>query len=232
MGRSGSGPMLRSPHTQNGDSERAKKNSRAMISDMQAKITVGILIFPEAEELDFVGPLEVFGMVAEFGEPCQVVLLGETVAPIRCAHGMRVLPDRTLENALPLDLLFVPGGRGARLHARDNPKILEFVRRQPGIVASVCTGAVVLAAAGLLDGIEATTHQAHYDLLLPYEKVKLREGVRFVMHDRIATSAGVTAGIDLALALVQRLYGESMADRIARNLEWNSSEVSRAGRKI
>ena len=203
-----------------------------MISDMQAKITVGILIFPEAEELDFVGPLEVFGMVAEFGEPCQVVVLGEMVEPIRCAHGMRVVPDYTLENALPLDLLFVPGGRGARLHARNNPRILEFVRRQTGLVASVCTGAVVLAAAGLLDGNEATTHCAHYDLLRQYDKVKLREGVRFVMHDRIATSAGVTAGIDLALALVKRLYGESMADRIAQNLEWSSSQVPEAGRKI
>ncbi len=203
-----------------------------MTSDMQTKITVGILIFPEAEELDFVGPLEVFGMAAEFGEPCQVVVLGEMVEPIRCAHGMRVLPDRTLENALPLELLFVPGGRGARLHARNNPRILEFVRRQTGIVASVCTGAVVLAAAGLLDGIAATTHCAHYDLLRQYDKVRLREGVRFVMHNRIATSAGVTAGIDLALALVQRLYGESMADRIAQNLEWNRSEVSKAGRTI
>jgi transcriptional regulator GlxA family with amidase domain len=203
-----------------------------MISDMQAKITVGILIFPEAEELDFVGPLEVFGMVAEFGEPCQVVVLGEMVEPIRCAHGMRVLPDCALENALPLDLLFVPGGRGARLHARNNPRILEFVRRQTGFVASVCTGAVVLAAAGLLDGREATTHCAHYDLLRQYDRVKLREGVRFVMHDRIATSAGVTAGIDLALALVQRLCGESMAERIAQNLEWRSSEVPEAGRKI
>jgi transcriptional regulator GlxA family with amidase domain len=198
-----------------------------MTSDMQTKITVGILIFPEAEELDFVGPLEVFGMVAEFGEPCHVLVLGEMVEPIRCAHGM--LPDRTLESALPLELLFVPGGRGARLHARNNPRILEFVRRQTGIVASVCTGAVVLAAAGLLDGIEATTHCAHYDLLRQYDKVTLREGVRFVMHDRVATSAGVTAGIDLALALVQRLYGESMADRIAQNLEWNRSEVSEAG---
>ena len=203
-----------------------------MISDMQAKITVGILIFPEAEELDFVGPLEVFGMVAEFGEPCQVVVLGEMVEPIRCAHGMRVVPDYTLENALPLDLLFVPGGRGARLHARNNPRILEFVRRQTGLVASVCTGAVVLAAAGLLDGSEATTHCAHYDLLRQYDKVKLREGVRFVMHDRIATSAGVTAGIDLALALVKRLYGESMADRIAQNLEWSSGPVPEAARKI
>jgi transcriptional regulator GlxA family with amidase domain len=203
-----------------------------MTSDMQTKITVGILIFPEAEELDFVGPLEVFGMVAEFGEPCQVVVLGEMVEPIRCAHGMRVLPDLTLEDALPLELLFVPGGRGARLHARNNPRILEFVRRQTGIVASVCTGAVVLAAAGLLDGIEATTHCAHYDLLRQYDKVTLREGVRFVMHDRVATSAGVTAGIDLALALVQRLYGESMADRIAQNLEWNRSEVPKAGRTV
>ena len=81
---------------------------------------------------------------------------------------------------------------------------------------------MVLAAAGVLDGIEATTHCAHYHQLREHEKVQVREGVRFVMHDRIATSAGVTAGIDLALAFVARFFSDSIAQRIAENLEWES----------
>jgi len=198
---------------------------------MKAQTTVGILIFDEAEELDFVGPFEVFGMAAEFGEPCRSVIIAESAEPVRCAHGLRVVPDYTMETAPALDLLIVPGGRGARLHASKNPKILEFVRQQRGIVASVCTGAMVLAAAKVLDGIEATTHVAHYHQLREHGQVRVREGVRFVMHDRIATSAGVTAGIDLAVAFVARLFSEATAQRIAENLEWESAHWRSAGKK-
>jgi transcriptional regulator GlxA family with amidase domain len=189
---------------------------------MEATITIGILVFEEAEELDFVGPYEVFGMAAEFDAPCQTVVIAESLGAVRCAHGLRVLPNHMIENAPALDLLIVPGGRGARVHARKNPQILEFVRQQKGTVASVCTGAMVLAAAGVLNGIAATTHYAHYDQLREYDQVDVREGVRFVMQDRIATSAGVTAGIDLSLAFVARFFGEALADRIAENLEWKS----------
>jgi transcriptional regulator GlxA family with amidase domain len=191
---------------------------------MKATITIGILVFEEAEELDFVGPYEVFGMAAEFDAPCKTVVVAESLGAIRCAHGMRVLPDHMIENSPALDVLIVPGGRGARVHARKSPQILDFVRQQKGTVASVCTGAMVLAAAGILDGIAATTHYGHYDQLREYDQVKVREGVRFIMHDRIATSAGVTAGIDLSLAFVARFFGETLADRIAENLEWKSSD--------
>jgi transcriptional regulator GlxA family with amidase domain len=189
---------------------------------MESKTTIGILVFEEAEELDFVGPFEVFGMAAEFGEACQTAVIGDTLEPVRCAHGLRVSPNFLMQNAPALDLLIVPGGRGARLGANKNPEVLQFVRQQKGIVASVCTGAIVLAAAGVLDGVEATTHCAHYDQLRAYEKVNVREAVRFVMHDRLATSAGVTAGIDLSLAFVVRFFGTDIAERIAKNLEWHS----------
>ena len=189
---------------------------------MKSKITIGILVFAEAEELDFVGPFEVFGMAAEFGQACRTVVISENLELVRCFHGLRILPDCTIDNAPDLDLLIVPGGRGARLHARNNPKLLAFVRQQKGTVASVCTGALVLASAGLLDGLDATTHYSRFDMLRAYERVNVREDVRFVMHDRIATSAGVTAGIDLALALAARLFGQSIAEQIADNLEWES----------
>ena len=198
---------------------------------MKAKITIGILIFDEAEELDFVGPFEVFGMASEFGQQCRAVIISESTDPVRCAHGLRVLPDYKIDDAPALDLLIVPGGRGARVYASKNAKILSFVRQQQGTVASVCTGALVLAAAGVLDGIEATTHCAHYHQLREHEKVQVREGVRFVMHDRIATSAGVTAGIDLALAFIARFFGQPIAQRIAENLEWETNHWRSAGKK-
>lgn len=191
---------------------------------MSATTNIGILIFEDAEELDFVGPYEVFGMAREFDQPCQTFVLAETLDPVRCSHGLRVLPDSTIDKVPALEVLIVPGGLGARLYAQKNPKILEFVRRQQGIVASVCTGAAVLAAAGMLDGLEATTHYAHFDMLRSHKEVTLREGARFVMHDRVATSAGVTAGIDLSLALVARLFGRPVAEQIARNLEWDSQD--------
>ena len=181
--------------------------------------TVGILLFDDVEELDFAGPYEVFGMAERFGADCRTVLLA-SAPQVRCRYGLRVTPDASLDDAPPLDLLIVPGGLGARTHARADRAILDFVRRQEGFVASVCTGALILAAAGLLDGLSATTHHASLHLLREYEAVDVREGVRFVMHDRIATSEGVTAGIDLALALVARFFGVPLADQLAENLAW------------
>jgi len=188
--------------------------------------TIGILLFDDVEELDFAGPYEVFGMAARFGAECRTLL----VAPsqVRCRYGLRVLPDVSFSDAPPLDLLIVPGGLGARTHARADRAILDFVRRQEGMVASVCTGALILAAAGLLDGLSATTHHASLHLLREYAGVDVREGVRFVMHDRIATSEGITAGIDLSLALVSRFFGESLAASLAENLAWTQRDCSKA----
>jgi len=129
-------------------------------------------------------------MGAEFGQPRRTVVISENAEAVRCAHGLRILPDDTIDKAPELDLLIVPGGRGARLHARNNPKILEFVRRKKGIVASVCTGAMVLAAAGVLDGLDAATHYSRFDMLREYDRVTVREGVRLVMHDRIGRYDG------------------------------------------
>ena len=190
--------------------------------------TIGILVFDEVEELDFVGPLEVFGMAARFGADCETLVIAHQPEYVRCRHGLQVVPDCILQEAPALDLLIVPGGLGARTHARENPQILEFVRRQRGTVVSVCTGALILAAAGMLDGLSATTHHSSLDLLREYGQITIQEGTRFVMHERVATSAGVTAGIDLALALVAREWGHSVAESVAANLEWESSSWKQA----
>jgi transcriptional regulator GlxA family with amidase domain len=186
--------------------------------------TIGILVFEQVEELDFIGPLEVFGMASQFGADCQTVLIAsQLLGPLRCRHGLRVLPECTLEEAPALDVLIIPGGIGARTQARADPEILEFVRQQPGLVASVCTGALILAAAGVLDDLAATTHHSALDLLREHAAVNVRSEVRFVLHERVGTSAGVTAGIDLALAIVMREWGDVVADAVAANLEWEST---------
>lgn len=185
--------------------------------------TVGILVFDDVEELDFVGPLEVFGMAARFGADCRPLILAEAAKAVRARYGLNVVPDCTLTNAPDLFVLIVPGGLGARTHARQNLAILNFIRAQRGLVASICTGALILAEAGLLNGLEATTHHTAFDELQQYRDIRLRRGDRYVIGERIATSAGVTAGLDLSLALVAKWWGVEITEKIAANLEWQRS---------
>jgi transcriptional regulator GlxA family with amidase domain len=180
---------------------------------------IGILVFDDVEELDFVGPLEVFGVAAELGADCRITVLNERIDPIRCHRGLRVLPERTLDESGELDVLIVPGGAGARLGAAKNSRILRFIEEQNGLVASVCTGAFVLASAGVLKNLPATTHHEFFDALAKC-KVDVRRNERVVIHERVATAAGVTSGIDLALALVERFWDRDLAMRVAENLEW------------
>lgn len=181
---------------------------------------IGILVFDDVEELDFAGPLEVFGVAAELGADCRTIVISERLDPIRCYHGLRVLPERTLDDSGELDVLIVPGGAGARLGAARNPRIIRFIQEQTGLVASVCTGAFVLAAAGLLKNKLATTHHEFFDALTNCQ-IDVRRGERFIISDDVATAAGVTSGIDLALALVARFWSEDLANRVSENLEWN-----------
>jgi transcriptional regulator GlxA family with amidase domain len=180
---------------------------------------IGILVFNDVEELDFVGPLEVFGVATELGADCRTTIISDAPGPVCCRHGLQISAERTLEDIGELDVLIVPGGSGARLGAVKNERILQFIREQPGLIASVCTGAFVLAAAGVLKDIPATTHHDYLDSLGNYG-VDVRRNERFVINDRIATAAGVTSGIDLALALVAQFWDENLAARVAENLEW------------
>jgi transcriptional regulator GlxA family with amidase domain len=180
---------------------------------------IGILVFKDVEELDFVGPLEVFGVAAELGADCGIAIIGETLDLVRCRHGLCISPQRTLDEAGTLDVLIVPGGSGARLGAAKNPRILRFIREERGFIASVCTGAFVLAAAGVLKNLPATTHHEYLDSLAR-QGIDVRRRRRFVVNQNLATAAGVTAGIDLALALVARLWNKKLAERVAENLEW------------
>ena len=197
----------------------------------------GILLFHGVEVLDFCGPFEVLS-VTRVNEalrqtepsPFEVVLVSETLAPITTAGGMQVLPMAAFETCPPLDLLLVPGGMGTRKEML-NERVLQFVRTQAATVAltaSVCTGALILAKAGLLNGLRATTHWRALDLLqevCPEVTVDARANV--VDEGRIMTSAGIAAGIDLALRIVQRFQGEAIARATARHMEYPFPEDDR-----
>ena len=193
--------------------------------------TVGILIFNDVEVLDFCGPYEVFAATTlsqqepakEGIKPFDVLTIAEHDTAIRCRGGMVVLPSCSIEDHPPLDILVVPGGRGVRREL-DNPPILNWIAVQhgrAGVTISVCTGAFLLAARGLLDGVEATTHSSAIELLhQKHPAVLVRKGLRYVDHGSIITSAGVSASIDAALHVVSRFHGEYIAQQTAREMEY------------
>lgn len=184
--------------------------------------TVGIVLFPQVEVLDFAGPYEVFACSTNAKGKAQFRV--HTLAAVReveCSGGLRVRPDYLFDKAPGLDIIVVPGGPGARQHRRQKP-VLGFLRERvetPADIASVCTGSFLLAAAGLLDGLEATTHSARLDSFAKvFPKVKVKED-KIVDQGRIITAGGVSSGIDLALYLLEKYYGEDARSREAKRLD-------------
>ena len=186
--------------------------------------TIGLLIFDGAEELDFVGPWEVFTMAGKARDDIRVVTIAERAGPVACAKGMRVLPDHTLADAPQLDVLMVPGGQGTRREV-DNPVVIDWVRRiAPRLrwVTSVCTGALLLCEAGLARGRRVTTHWAFIeDLRKRYPDVEVLADVRYVRDENLCTAAGVSAGIDLALWLTGQIWGVDTARNTQRAMEYD-----------
>ena len=184
--------------------------------------TIGVLLFPDAEELDFVGPYEVFGMLSKhFDQDWQVVTVAEAREPVVCANGLVVVPDRTFDDCPPLDVLLVPGGFGTRREV-DNETLIAFVRQQGGRcqwVTSVCTGAFVLHRAGFLNGRRATTYWASLDRLRELPNVEVVEQ-RFVVDGNVITAAGVSAGIDMALYLVGQVKDPETARNVQKAIEY------------
>lgn len=179
-------------------------------------MTFGFLIFPEVEELDFVGPWEIVGTWGKFyGGPEQRVVIAETAAPVECANGLSVNPHVRFESCPPLDYLLVPGGRGSRREV-DNPRFIEFIQRQAAscrAVLSVCTGSFLLERAGLLANKRATTHWGELPKLRKLKDLDVVEE-RFVRTDNVWVGAGVSAGTDLALAFIASEAGEDIASQV------------------
>lgn len=186
-------------------------------------LTTGILLFDDAEELDFVGPWEVLAATAQHLFPeDRVVTVAKAPRTVRCAKGLRVVPDHTFADAPPLDVLLVPGGAGTRREV-DDPALIGWLREAGARcqwVTSVCTGALLLHEAGFLAGRRATTHWAFVEALRARGDVTVLEGVRYVQDGNVVTAAGVSAGIDMALWLVGQIKGVDVARKVQRGIEY------------
>ncbi len=202
--------------------------------------SIGILIFPDVEVLDFGGPFEVFSVTRlkeprERADPCpfEVKLVAETLSPVTCTGGLRVLPDYDFVTCPPLDVLVVPGGWGTREQV-SNPALVAWVKRQAAgakWITSVCTGSFVLAEAGVLKGKPATTHWRSLDRMAnTYPDVSVDRERQVVEAGNVLTSAGISAGIDLALLLVAKLLGEPVARATAKHMEYPYPEG--VGRRV
>ena len=187
---------------------------------------IAVAVFDGAEELDFVGPWEV---LATWRAVCpdddvEVVLVAETTDPVSCAKGMRVLPDTTWNELGDVDVLVYPGGRGTRPQLGDETirTRLRALKERGTLMTSVCTGALVYADAGLLDGQPATTYWSALDELPRLGRdVEPQPDKRFVDNGAVITAAGVSAGIDMALHLVGRLATPDKAREVRRAIQYD-----------
>ncbi len=181
-------------------------------------ITVAILMFDGVQIIDFAGPYEVFGQ-AGFG----VLTLSEDGEPVETAMGLHTSPDHSFANAPDFDVLLVPGGDVGKVS--ENAAAMKLIRRHAGVrkqIMSVCTGAVILAKAGVLDGIKATTfHRALTDLRVDFPAVDVVKDVRWTDDENIITSAGLSSGIDAALHLVSKHRSVEIARSTALHLEYD-----------
>ena len=186
--------------------------------------TIGILLFDDVEELDFAGPWEVFSATTQHLFPDdRVVTIAQELRPIRCAKGLRVLPDCDFTTAPPLDVVLVPGGQGTRREA-SNPTLIGWLReagQRCQWVTSVCTGALLLHEAGFAKGRRVTTHWAFVETLRQRGDVTVLENRRYVRDGNVVTAAGVSAGIDMALWLVGQIHGIDVARKVQRGIEYD-----------
>ena len=186
---------------------------------------IGLLLFPDITQLDLTGPYEVF---IKFPE-AKVHLVWKTLTPVTAGGGMQILPTTTFADCPPLDLICVPGGAGMNPLLND-AETLDFIRRQAEgarYVTSVCTGALVLGAAGLLRGKRAATHWMSREMLSAFGAVPVAE--RFVIDGNVVTGGGVTAGIDFALAIAAHAFGPDLAKAIQLGIEYDPHPPFDAG---
>jgi transcriptional regulator GlxA family with amidase domain len=187
---------------------------------------IGILLFPEVEELDAVGPWEVLGFWTRYfpDDGYEITTLSKNGGSVRCAKGMEISAAHSYADAPPLEVLIYPGGMGTRPHLNDERQ-LEWVQKQRAstpLMTSVCTGSLVYAAAGLLSDRPATTHWASLDKLSELDPtIEVRPLDRFVDDGDVITASGVSAGIDMALHMVARLAGVDRAKEIRRGIQYD-----------
>ena len=200
------------------------------------KINVGILIFDEVEVLDFAGPFEVFSRTrllkgaesrrSDESAPFNPFTVSIETKPLTATGGLKIIADYTFNNFPKIDILIIPGGFGTRT-LLNNESLLKWIKAvsdKANITASVCTGSLLLAKAGLLEGKRATTHWGAIEALKSISKDIQVITERRVVNDEIITSSGVSSGIDMAFMIVENLYGEQVASDTAKYIEFHRSK--------
>ena len=201
-------------------------------------LNIGIVIFDQVEVLDFCGPFEVFSVTTDLvtqqrsskKSPFHVFTVAEQNRLITTRGGMLVQPHFTIADHPHIDIVIVPGGFGTRKEI-DNPVLMEWlakITQQTQLNTSVCTGSFLLAKAGVLEGHRATTHWASLDRFAQaFPQTQVQREVRWVDEDTVITSAGVSAGIDMSLHVVERLLGREQAEQTAKQMEYVWQENAR-----
>jgi transcriptional regulator GlxA family with amidase domain len=192
------------------------------------KKTIALLIFDDVEVLDFAGPFEVFSVADERHDHklFEITVVAKANKPVTARNGLSVNPHRTINEVSQADMLIVPGGLGTRplIHDREVVDWVRQVGESATHVMSVCSGALVLAKAGLLHGLKATTHQGALKLLAELAPdTEVIPDVRFTDNGKVLTSAGISAGIDMSLHMVEKLHGSAVADATATYMEYRRS---------
>lgn len=194
-------------------------------------MNIAIYIYDQAEVLDFSGPFEVFSTASRIcpdGDPFTVFLIGETGQVVTARAGYRVVPAYGFHDHPPIDVLVVPGG----MHAEEmlKPHVIQWISQQGPkvkLTASVCTGAFLLAEARILTTHNATTHWEDISALrTSYPDLTVHEAVRWVDEGTIVTSGGISAGLDMSLHLVSKLHSLELAEKTARQMEFNWTKIS------
>lgn len=187
---------------------------------MKSALSIGVVLFPDFELLDVFGPLEMYGMLPESFEICMVAEKGDEIAS---NQGPKSVVEYKFSEERQYDILLVPGGKGTRRQV-DNPVLLEWLRSQSAgakYVTSVCTGSALLAKSGLLENMQATTNKEAYAWATSYgDKVNWQKEARWVEDGKFFTSSGVSAGMDMSLALIGKLLGQETAERVANRAEY------------
>lgn len=194
---------------------------------MDKQVRVGIFLFNEVELLDFAGPYEVFSVTDELNDfrLFDVFTITENGGEIRTVNGLRVVPDYDFTNHPPIDLLIVPGGAGTKIEMTKEPvlKWLKGRNETSQNTMSVCSGTRLLGKLGLLDNMEIITHhEVIADMKEIAPKAIIKEDARFTDNGKILTSAGISAGIELSLYVVEKLYGKRISDKTAIYMEYGN----------
>jgi len=195
---------------------------------MDKKWTVGILLFDEVEVLDFAGPFEVFSITTFLNSDensFMVKTISESGNIVKTRYGLQVKPDHSFYNAPDLDILIIPGGYGASEIEINNETVINWINERSNkveLLASVCTGAFLLAKTGLLNNKNATTHWRYIDRLdKEFPQLNVKRNVKFVDEGSIITAGGISAGINMSFHIIKRLLGSEIAQTTAKRMEYD-----------